>query len=126
MEDPEGAQEEPRRGDVNMSAKNYHKQIECPRCGRSVRDDRLREHQQSARCQSQDVVLVMSAQIHEQIMSLSEQMGFFQEGNRLKSIDRAENGQQSGIKRAGVDPGRKRADLSRKRAAEKSGRKRQY
>jgi len=71
MEDPEGAQEGPRLADVQMATKNYHKQIECPRCGRSVRDDRIKDHQQSARCQSQDVVLVMSPQIHEQIMSVS-------------------------------------------------------
>ena len=122
MEDPEGAQEGPRLANVIMPSKNYHQQIECPKCGRSVRDDRLKDHQQSARCQSQDVVLVMSPQIHLQIMSVSEQMGFYQEGNRLKTVNRAETGLKSGRKRAGVDPGRKRADPGRKRAALKSGR----
>ena len=106
MEDAEEAQEAGPPGSIRMASKNYHRQITCAECGNSVRDDRLKDHQQSSRCKKQDVVLTMSPEIHKQIMALAPQLGFYQIGNRLIQKNRAVIGQiRAGT---GQKPGRNR------------------
>jgi hypothetical protein len=56
--------------------KNYHRQVECDRCSKWVRDDRLRAHQMSRQCKSKKLVWTIDESISKSVENLLKSGGF--------------------------------------------------
>jgi RNA polymerase-binding transcription factor DksA len=61
---------------VLKKSKNYNKFINCDRCGKKIRDDRLRDHQISRNCKSEHAVYLVDMKANSLFINMLKENGF--------------------------------------------------